>query len=41
MGVTHRARVQALLAEAAAAHDELLAVLTPELRASLPVDAQG
>ena len=41
MTVTHRARVEALLTEAAAAHDALLAVLTPALRASLPVDAQG
>lgn len=39
--MTHRARVQELLAEAAAAHAALLPTLTPELRASLPVDAQG
>ena len=38
---THRARVEGLLTEAAEEHEALLAVLTPELRASLPVDAQG
>jgi hypothetical protein len=38
---THRARVEALLAEAAAEHASLLSRLPPELRASLPVDAQG
>ena len=41
MDVTHTARVESLLAQAAAEHDALLAVVTPELRASLPVDAQG
>jgi hypothetical protein len=39
--VTHRAHVEGLLADAAAAHAALLPALTPELRASLPVDAQG
>jgi hypothetical protein len=38
---THRAHVEALLAAAAAEHAALLEVATPELRASLPVDAQG
>jgi hypothetical protein len=33
--------VEQLLAEAAAEHDALLAAVTPDLRASLPVDAQG
>ena len=41
MAVTHRAEVEALLAGAAAEHAALLASLTPELAASLPVDAQG
>lgn len=41
MDVTHRDRVEALLADAAAAHATLLSQLSPELRASLPVDAQG
>lgn len=41
MASTHRARVEALLAAAAAAHAELVAGSDPELRASLPVDAQG
>lgn len=41
MAVTHRDRVQALLTEAAAAHDELMARLPADLQASLPVDAQG
>jgi hypothetical protein len=39
--VTHRGHVEALLSEAAAAHASLLARLPPELRESLPVDAQG
>jgi hypothetical protein len=39
--VTHRAQVEAMLAASAAEHDALLPSLTPELRASLPVDAQG
>ena len=38
---THRARVEGLLTEAADEHEALLAALTPELQASLPVDAQG
>jgi hypothetical protein len=37
---THREQVEAMLAAAAARHDELLRSL-PELRPSLPVDAQG
>lgn len=41
MEVTHRARVKALLADAAAEHAGLVSRLSPELRASLPVDAQG
>jgi hypothetical protein len=41
MAVTHRAHVEALLAGAAAEHAALLHQLTPELAASLPVDAQG
>ena len=38
---THRDRVEALLADAAAEHAGLVSRLAPELRASLPVDAQG
>jgi hypothetical protein len=38
---THRARVEGLLTEAADEHEALLTALTPELQASLPVDAQG
>ena len=41
MEVTHRGHVEALLSEAAAEHASLLARLPPELRESLPVDAQG
>ena len=41
MTTTHRARVQATLAEAAAEHAALLERLSPEIRATLPVDAQG
>jgi hypothetical protein len=41
MESTHRARVQALLSDAAAAHASLMAQLPPELQASIPVDAQG
>jgi hypothetical protein len=41
MATPHRDRVEALLAEAAAAHTSLLARLPDEMRASLPVDAQG
>jgi hypothetical protein len=38
---THRSRVAALLGAAAAEHAQLVAQLPPELRTSLPVDAQG
>src|SRR4051812_39977468 len=38
---THRARVGAMLADAAARHIELLPQLPEHVRASLPVDAQG
>jgi hypothetical protein len=41
MTTTHRARVEATLAEAAANHAALLERVSPELRAALPVDAQG
>jgi hypothetical protein len=41
MDVTHRGRVEALLAQAAADHAGLMTHLPVELRASLPVDAQG
>ena len=41
MAETHRARVEALLAEAAAEHGTLVEQVPPDLRASLPVDAQG
>jgi len=41
MEVTHRGRVETLLADSAAAHVSLLCQLSPELQASLPVDAQG
>jgi hypothetical protein len=41
MAVTHRARVEELLSEAAAEHAALLPTLPPDLQASLPVDAQG
>ncbi len=41
MTTTHRARVQTALAEAAARHAALLERLSPEMRAALPVDAQG
>jgi hypothetical protein len=40
-GGSHRARVETLLADAAAEHAVLLTRLPPELQASLPVDAQG
>ena len=40
-GMTHRARVEAMLAAAAAQHAALLPDLPPALQASLPVDAQG
>jgi hypothetical protein len=39
--MTHRSRVEAMLANAAATHAALLPQLPPEVRASLPVDAQG
>ena len=39
--MTHRARVEAMLAAASAKHAALLPELSPEIRASLPVDAQG
>jgi hypothetical protein len=41
MDITHRGRVEALLIDAAAEHASLMSRLSPELRASLPVDAQG
>jgi hypothetical protein len=41
MHETHSGRVEAMLNDAAAAHASLTAQLPPELRASLPVDAQG
>lgn len=41
MEVTHRRRVEALLAGAAAEHASLRSRLSPELRGSVPVDAQG
>jgi hypothetical protein len=39
--MTHRSRVQFMLADAASRHAALLPQLPPEVRASLPVDAQG
>ena len=39
--MTHRDRVEELLAHAAAQHATLLSQLPPDLQASLPVDAQG
>jgi hypothetical protein len=41
MDETHRQRVDALLTEAADEHASLMSALSPEMRASLPVDAQG
>ncbi len=41
MDVPHRDRVEALLARAAAEHADLMSRLSADLRASLPVDAQG
>jgi len=41
MDQTHRGRVEALLSDAAAEHASLMSQLSRELRASLPVDAQG
>jgi hypothetical protein len=40
MRATHRDRVEAVLADAAAAHEQLIATLPAELVVSLPVDAQ-
>jgi hypothetical protein len=41
MPESHRERVETLLADAAARHASLRAQLPPDIRASLPVDAQG
>jgi hypothetical protein len=41
MDVTHRQRVETLLADAAAEHASLTAQLPAEIAGSLPVDAQG
>jgi hypothetical protein len=41
MDLTHRDRVEGLLAEAAIEHETLLARLPATLSASIPVDAQG
>src|SRR3979411_1819767 len=41
MDGTHHTRVMALLKAAGAEHASLVSQLSPELRASLPVDAQG
>ena len=41
MESSHRQRVQALLDEAADAHASLMSQLPPQLKASIPVDAQG
>jgi hypothetical protein len=41
MDVTHRERVETLLADAAAEHETLMLRLPADLAASLPVDAQG
>jgi hypothetical protein len=41
MTMTHRERVEAMLAAAAAAHEALLPQLPLNVRESLPVDAQG
>ena len=41
MTASHHDRVEALLAQAAAAHSELMSRLPADLQASLPVDAQG
>lgn len=38
---SHRTRVQELIDSAAADHERLIAQLAPDLRESLPVDAQG
>src|SRR3954471_22614088 len=41
MPMTHRARIEAMLAAAAAKHAALLPELPAHVQASLPVDAQG
>ena len=41
METTHREQVRALLEQAAAEHETLVAQLPADLQASLPVDAQG
>jgi hypothetical protein len=41
MAFTYRSRVEAMLADAAARHEQMLPELPPAVRASLPVDAQG
>ena len=41
MDTTHRARVEVLLADAAAQHANLMSQIPPDLAASIPVDAQG
>ncbi len=41
MNGSHRDRVQTLLSDAAAAHEQLIAGLPADLQVSLPVDAQG
>jgi hypothetical protein len=41
MEVTHRDRVEALLADAAVEHMSLVSQVPPEIAESLPVDAQG
>jgi hypothetical protein len=41
MDTTHRARVEALLADAADQHANLRSLLPPDLAESIPVDAQG
>jgi hypothetical protein len=41
VAVTHRARVEALLADAASQHANLMSLLPPDLVESIPVDAQG
>jgi hypothetical protein len=41
MDHSHRARVEGLLADAAAEHASLLSRVPPDIQASLPVDAQG
>ena len=41
MDASHRDRVESLLAEASAERADLMSHLSPEMQASLPVDAQG